>query len=336
VVQPRDPEAQTLMLWNRGIARSSLMGSERTHNPSPAAASLIGKARTKRASKIYYGKRASRRAYKGNPVPALLLGLAPKLGLKVFGGPDAAKQKLRIEKLNDYAYQVVNVKGIAGQQALAELQAVANRLEGHGVAINDETVGHARELLKSIQMAATPPGKTVAQSALGVLQTPGLAQAIPGIIAATQPKQSYNKFGQLTQKVFQGYSPTTGKPKYKNVVVGAAGTAAGLAPGLGGAGAAAGGIGLGGAALAVGAGAGAYLVTNLLLKNLGGRALSKEQAGVQAAIAHRQALQAYPKEQAAINAAYKSTLIELGYDPVTFTRKRTGVEQFLSDYNPFD
>lgn len=32
--------------------------------------------------------------------------------------------------------------------------------------------------------------------------------------------------------------------------------------------------------------------------------------------------------------AYQAQLVELGYDPVTFTRKRSGVENFLEDYNP--
>lgn len=339
------------MLWSRGIARQALMGAERTSNPFPAAVSMIGKARVARASRVYYAKRASKPHYKGNPVPALLLGLAPKLGITglIGGGPDAAKQKLRIAKLDDYAYQVINTKGAAGQEALMHLQAIAQRQEGHGVAINDPIVNHARELVDAIKKAATPPPASTAQKALSVLQQPGTIGAIAAL-SATQKKQGfkYDKYGNLTQKVFNGYNPNTGKPRYKQVPVGqggipGAGAAAGLAPAALGGASFLGTVGAGGAALtaaqlatAGAAGVGAYFVTQKLLQYLGGKALSAEEAGVAASLAHREALQKYPAQKDQINAAWRNQLIELGYDPVTFTRKRSGLENFLSDYNPFD
>jgi hypothetical protein len=93
------------------------------------------------------------------------------------------------------------------------------------------------------------------------------------------------------------------------------------------------------------AGAAAYLVTHAVLKYLGGRALAKEQAGVAATLALREAREQLAQQQGkpltkaqsqAMSAEWKRQLIGLGYDPVTFTRKRSGAERFLSDYAPED
>lgn len=72
-------------LWSQSSARRSIMGTERTHNPSPAASSLlklgIGKRRLKKAT----GRltRFRRRFHRGNPAPAAVLAVAAKIpGLK--------------------------------------------------------------------------------------------------------------------------------------------------------------------------------------------------------------------------------------------------------------
>jgi len=68
-------------IWQSSTARRSLVGRERTHNPSPAAAALIGRAlgrkRTKRAVS-FLGKRR-RRFHRGNPLPAAVSLIAAKI-----------------------------------------------------------------------------------------------------------------------------------------------------------------------------------------------------------------------------------------------------------------
>jgi hypothetical protein len=98
-------------------------------------------------------------------------------------------------------------------------------------------------------------------------------------------------------------------------------------------------------ATAAGAGIAAYLVTQRILANMGSGAQRAEEAGVNAALSLRQAradlerqqgkpvTQAQAREMAA---AMRTQLVQLGYDPVTFTRKRSRVENFLEDYNPLD
>lgn len=330
-------------LYSRGIARESLMGYERTTNPNPAATSLIGKGRVRAARSVFRRVQGPRRsAFRGNPVPALLLTLAPSLS-KVFGsGPDEKKQAIRVERLNDYSYQVINTKGAIGAKALADLKAVAQRMEGHGVAINDVTVNHARELLQAIGAAATPPSGAPKKSALDTLLGGGVAGipgaglgGLAGLGGALPQGVKYNNKGQLVQRVFQGNNQFTGKPIYKNVVVRGAAGAIGTAA-LPGAATAVGGIGVAGVAGAAAAGAAAYLMTSLLLKHLGGKSVSAQKAGVQAAIDHRTVLQQYPKDKVAINKAYFDTLAQLGYNPTTFARDRSFIEKLTEDYNPFD
>jgi len=71
-------------IWSQSVARRALMGSERTHNPSPAASALLGKRKVGRA-KAKLRRLGRRRAYKGNPAGAVtaLLGGA-------LGGPPGA------------------------------------------------------------------------------------------------------------------------------------------------------------------------------------------------------------------------------------------------------
>lgn len=90
---------------------------------------------------------------------------------------------------------------------------------------------------------------------------------------------------------------------------------------------------------AVAAGVGAFLVTRALQKYIGRRALEQEEAGVQAALAFREARAQLTLEQgkpptraqmAEMKDAYRAQLVTLGYDPVTFTRKRSGLSRFFT------
>lgn len=82
-----------------------------------------------------------------------------------------------------------------------------------------------------------------------------------------------------------------------------------------------------------------YWIGTQLNKYLAGRALSKERAGVQAALAFREARKAAEAAQGralsatqvrSLGEVYRAQLTALGYDPVTFTRKRSLVERFFT------
>ncbi len=190
----------------------------------------------------------------------------------------------------------------------------------------------------------TSPGATL-------LSTPGAPQAIAGVVrsltSSRRGRRGYGGYGRYPTytdrygrqrystkppgtelRIPAGATPTAGTPY--NFFRGAVGGGGALAT-------------AGQVALAAGAGIGAYLVTKNLLARLGGAAQSKEEAGVQAGMALHDAIVEFQKEKgraptaaerAEMKSAYQAKLVELGYDPVTFTRQRSGVESFLETYNP--
>jgi hypothetical protein len=101
-----------------------------------------------------------------------------------------------------------------------------------------------------------------------------------------------------------------------------------------------GGISTAGKLGAVAAGLAAYYVSSKILERVGNRALDKEEQGVEAALAFRQARADFERDQGRpptsaevrqMGAAYKATLAELGYDP-SGVRVRTKLENFLTTY----
>jgi len=331
-------------VWNQGVARRKLIGG-RTMNPTPAATSLIGKKALSRGRRAL--KRVGRKSYhRGNPAPAVLLALASKLGLLKslpFSGPDAAKQKIRIEKLNQYAQETIDGNGTSWQH----LQAVARREELHGVAINDETVNHAKQLVTTINahMAAKAAGAAPVASPFNVASLAPLAVPIVRELAKKPKAPRRQRYPSYTDRYGrQKYSYKPPGSDFK-LPAGAAPTAGSPysffrgAIGKGGAGTTAGQLAVAGAA-----GAAAYLMTQKLLQYLGGRTQAKEEAGVNAARAHRETLlqlqaqgpgRPTAAEKAEVKEAYRAKLVELGYDPVTFTRTRSATENFFETYNPF-
>lgn len=79
-------------VWNAGVARKALRPATRTGNPTLAAAAMLGKRTVARAARRAVGKRG-RRAFRGNPLPAVAGLLGGALG-GVFGG-GAKKQQER-------------------------------------------------------------------------------------------------------------------------------------------------------------------------------------------------------------------------------------------------
>jgi len=95
------------------------------------------------------------------------------------------------------------------------------------------------------------------------------------------------------------------------------------------------------AGVAIGGFAAGYWIGTELQKYVAGRALSAEQAGVEAARAFRAARAAAaaakgaaltPAEIRSLGTQYKRQLVELGYDPITFTRRRTAAERFVTGF----
>jgi hypothetical protein len=321
-------------VYNQGPARRSVLGG-RTINPSPAATQVLGKKRAARGRAVLK-KRGRRSAHRGNPVPALVATLAPIIGKYLhIGGPDPAKQTLRLAKLQQYAEA----------SDLKNLDAIARREEGHGVAINDVIVAAAAELASKVrahQVSTATPPKTETELA-SLLKNP---LTVPIVRELTKKPRAPRRQRYPTYVDRGGRQKYSYKPPGSDLRIPAGATPSPGSPysffrgSVGGGGA---GTTLGQFAVAGAAGAAAYLVTQKLLQYLGGRAQSAEEAGVNAARAHREALLELQQrlgrapnaaEKAEINTAYKSKLIELGYDPVTFTRPRSGLTDFLETYNP--
>ncbi len=159
------------MLWNRSFARAALMGHEPTHNPSPAAAHLLGRAFGKKrvARAVRKEKRRRRSAHRGNPIPALVaIGaglLKGKLGARLqsrdardaarFARADALAQRASLGDAAALKELTALSTGFATQKAkdyaamkLAEVvhAHVTERLQTqHGVAVASEAKQARRE-----------------------------------------------------------------------------------------------------------------------------------------------------------------------------------------------
>lgn len=329
------------MLWNRGYARASLMGHERTHNPSPAAAALLGKKTVKRGSQALKRTRQSRPAHKANPIPAMVMLAAKSQLMSKLAGILDSHPKDNIRKANAAkAYDRAAAGDLSGYTEI--MQQKANSATDVGKAAYQEAFNHlqgvgainaAGQFIPLIQRgqrgSAAPTGGPQLGAVLGQIAPVAVA-----IAKASKPRRArypayQDRYGRQRYSYKQpgesfrlpaGAMPMPGAPYsfFRGAVGG------------GGAGTTVGQLAVAGAA-----GAGAYLVTQKLLQYLGGRAQSAEEAGVNAARAHREALLAHPDQKAEINAAYFAKLQELGYDPTTFTRTRGAVSQFLETYNPF-
>lgn len=342
-----------MKLWNQSLARKSLLGGD-TMNPSIAAKSLLGKTVVARASRKLksYGRR---RSHRGNPLPALAGVLGGLKGL--FGGPDPEKQKQRLAHIEGLRDVVAGTQapwaGMTQRLALTNLQGIAQGRELMGVAINPTTVAAAQAALS--QLGKDPSGKVAGAAPTPTAQLTSFLGTPGGALVAGKLIQGVTSTGRRsTRQRYPTYTDRYGRQRYSYKPPGGApmrlpagaqmsvGTPYNFFTGA---------IGKGGAAatagqLAVGAAAGAaaYLVTQRLLEYLGGRAQSKEEAGVNAAKALHQALEDYktqhgayppPAERQQMKEAYRQQLVELGYNPDTFTRERGAVAEFFETYNPF-
>lgn len=328
------------MLYSRGIARASMMGYEPTHNPNPAAAAMLGKGRLKRAAKAYKRRLGRRSAHRGNPVPALVATLAPVIGKYLsLGGPDPAKQAIRLQTLQRYA-EAGNLK---------ELDAVAARMEGHGVAINDVTVNAARDLAAKVRAhLAQTAAPTTLTGVLGSLAgSPAAVPIVRELVKQSKPKrQRYPTYVNRQGRQQYSYKPPGSDLRIPAGAVPTPGSPYSFFRGAVGGG----GVGTTAAQVAVAGavGLGAYFATQRVLQYLGGRAQTAEEAGVNASIAHRKAIEDLQAklgrkptqaELQEINVAWLNKLVELGYDTSELEgkgliRHRSATERFFETYNP--
>jgi len=362
------------MLYNQSIARRSLLGDE-TQNPSIAAKSLFRGATVRRA--IARAKKRRRPFHRGNPSLASVASLVPGGSLVSgllagLGGRFRKRSEVRAAAVAPQVVQAANAGNLTAARGLIDRAAHPMLAKEHAVWVTalaqvaPSVIAAVQKNIASIPQASQrnpeefaasvmaspvqlPGGAGAATPAAGIagaasFLTPGLVTGV--VRAATKTRrtrrqrypsyvdrrgqQRYSSKPPGTElRIPAGATPTPGTPY--NFFRGAVGRGGALAT-------------AGQAALAAGAGIGAYLVTQRLLEHLGGRAQKKEEAGVAAALAVRQARADFKQQEGRapnrtelreMGQAYKRQLLELGYDPVTFTRTRSGVESFLETYNPF-
>ncbi len=331
-----------------------------------------GKKRVGRAVKKL--KKQRRSAHKGNPLPAAVGtiaslipggGLAAKalglIGIKT-GSPrygDAPGPRPLVTTVQGFLDRVKAGDATAVQKLheLATSPAEKGRLAWAQVwnrelpALGGSIPVKLQQLIRVLDPTATmggtgPVAASTTTQLLNVLGQPGTIRALASAATPRRGRQARGRYPTYTDRYGrQRYStrpPEAGEMRLPAGATPSPGTPYSFfqgAVGKGGAAATAGQL-----AVAAGAGIAAYLVTQKLLAALGGRAQKAEEAGVAAAFALRQARADLVKQQGhpitpaqahEMGAAYKAQLVQLGYDPVTFTRTRSGVENFLETYNPF-
>lgn len=343
------------------------MGHERTHNPSPAAASMLGKRAVKRAkAKLKRGGR--KRAHKGNPLPAVvgLLG-----GLSSLGGRFRAPSEKRAAKVAPAVVQAANAGNLTAAAGLIERAAIPmKQLESlvwkaAALQLAPTIVAAVKAHMKSIPKADQSDPEKFAASVLGspvqlpgtaptgiqqltnVLQTPGLIQTV-GRVAGGRRRRGRARYPSYTDRYGrQRYStqPSGSQMRLPAGATPSAGTPYSFFQGAVGGGGAARTVAQLGVAAAVGSAA--YFGTQAALKYFGGKAVAAEEAGVQAALAAREARYQYaiahnlrgaPPSYGVpasvireIGAGMKQQLAALGYN-AQGVRTRSGTEEFLSTY----
>lgn len=358
------------MKWNQSIARKHLL-REDTMNPTIAAKSLLGRSVVRRAAR----RIKRRRFHRDNPLPALaaLAGASSVISkIPVIGGFLKTPSEKRAAAVAPGVIQSANagnlvaVKGIMRrtQMGIAKERAVWQAALAQ---IRPELVQRAIKQDKSIPEADHKNPETFAQSvmtaatmyaAAGGGATMGAADYLtPGLVTAVAKGVSGGSRRRSSRSRYPTYVDRYGRQRYSTkppgsemrLPVGATASAGSPysffrgAVGKGGVGTTAAQLGV-----AAAAGAAAYFGTKAILKYFGGRAVKKEEAGVQLALAARAARYEYaiahnlrgdPPSYGVpasvireIGAGMKAKLAELGYDEHG-VRKRSGVENFMVDYS---
>lgn len=316
-------------LWSQSTARRSMMGKERTNNPTPAAARLLGKKRVARA-RFKLKRAGKRRAYRGNPSPGVVGTLGSVLpGGGIIGSVIGALGG-RFRKPSEVRAAAVAPSVIASANAgnLVAVKGIIHRAEPTFGIAKERAVWQAAltQVKPALVAAAVKQDKQIPEAdqsnpeafqksvlaAQGAMQLAGAASAPPSFIEqagayftpgtvsavarAVTPRRSSRRQRYPTYTDRQGRQRYSTKPPGSQMrlpagAVPSPGTAYSFFRGA---------VGKGGAGttaaqlgVAAAAGAAAYLVTQKLLQYLGGRAQGKEEAGVLAARALHEALEEY-------------------------------------------
>jgi len=360
-------------LWSQSVARNSMMGYERTHNPSPAAAAILGKRRTKLARRKAH--RIRRRAHKGNPLPAvaaiLTSGLLGKLGGRfrapsekraasvapgVVAAANAGNLTAALGLLTRATLPTIGVakERLVWQAAAAQLSpAIVEQVKRNSKSIPMADQSNPENFAASVIANAYPRagygGTPTAASPLGELGaylTPGNVGTIARAVTPRRSRRArYPTYTDRYGRQRYSYKPPGSQMRLPAGASIAADTPYKFFTGaLGGGGAATTAAQLG---VAAAAGAAAYFGTQAILKYFGNKTVRTEEAGVQLALAAREARQQYALAHnlrgapptygvpasviRSIGAGMKAKLAELGYDEHG-VRTRSGAEDFLSSY----
>lgn len=356
-------------IWSSGVARRSMMGNERTHNPSPAAHSLLGKRRVKRA-KAKLKRLGRKRAHKGNPLPALV-GV---LGSGVLGGLGKRfrqPSEVRAAKVVESVVQAANQGNLTAAAGLIERAAKPMIAKEHLVwaqaasRLSPDVVASVKANAKRIPAAdQSDPEKFAASvlgnpvmaggaagagnpyaNVLGALAQPGTIRAVASLGRSSRRRQRYPTYVDRYGRQRYSTKPPGSEMRLPAGATPSPDTAYSFFRGAVGQGGALKTAGQLGVAAAVGAAA--YFGTQAILKYFGNKAVKTEEAGVQLALAARDARKEYALAHGLrgapptygvpasvireIGAGMKQQLAELGYN-AQGVRTRSATENFLSTY----
>ncbi len=299
-------------LWSQSIARHSLLG-ERTMNPSIAARSLLGRKIVAKAVRAL--KRVGRRRlHRSNPLPAIT-GI---LGGGLFSGAGRVSARRRAD-----AARLL-------QLALGGDRNAADSIELHA------GLGWAG-FPEALQVLQSHQERQGAEAAARAERTPS-AQIGRGLSELGQSRLALGIGTALARGGRSGY----GRGGYRTTYDEFGNPMRRRTRGFQGAGGGAGGAGLKNlatAGVAIGGLAAGYYIGSEINNALVAQAPNAEEAGVRAALAFRRARAAAATRKGAplsaaevrsLGAVYKQQLVALGFDPVTFTRKRNVVERFFT------
>ncbi|SRR6266496_817234 len=263
-----------------------------------------------------------------NIAPLLVAGGAKLLGGITGRFKSAAQQQgLRIAAIDEAAEHALQGEKLPGgsehwREGEDPVQYLRNLSRGAATAAArdyaqqalDHVLGERKATAPTALEATLTKAGRFAQTEGGLAIIKGLASSGRRGLGFGRTRRRYNEYGELVRS----------RPSQ--------------AAGLGGAG---GVSNLAKAGVAIGGLAAGYYIGTELQKALAGRTLAAEQAGVAAAQAFRRARAAAAKskggpltaaEVRSLGNVYKRGLVELGYNPTTFTRTRGLASQFVSEF----
>lgn len=312
-------------IWSQSVARNAIRGRERTNNPSPAAASMLGKGRVK-AAKRQARKLGRRKRHRGNPTAAEVASLVPIPGaglvtglVSSLGGRFRKPSEARASSVSESVVQAANAGNLTAARGLIERAAKPMKVAEHAVwqaaaaRLSPAIVQQVNANLARIPQAdqsgpekfaasvlgnpvtaaagAAAPASTTLSQITGLLGQPGTIRAIASVARPRSRRQRYPTYSDRYGRQRYSYKPPGSQMRIPAGAIPTAGTPYSFFQGAIGGGSA--GTTAAQLGLAAAAGTAAYFGTQAILKHFGGRALNAEEGGVAAALAAREARYQY-------------------------------------------